>query len=861
MKKINLVSTTSGHICLPLTNKLLVGDMADAFVLNTTSLEKCSREEKKRKAIKLHKQFSHASKEKLKKLVKDSKDFNDIEFLKMIDQCCDRCEICRKFKKPKLKPIVCMPLADKFNGVVCMDLKEHIHNRSWIFHMICASTKYSAAQLIKDKKAETIVQAMFNSWITYFGSPHMFLSDNGGEFDNAVFREMCEKLNVKVATTAAESPFSNGIVERNNLIVAEAMKKTLADQKCKPEIALASAVAAKNSLASYGGVSPNMLVFGYNTNFPSVLTDELPALSTKAENDVIRTNIEARHTAREKYIQAESSEKIKRALRSKVRNYSDLKYESGDKVFYRRKNFKGWKGPATVIGVDGKIVFLRHGGSSFKAHSCSILRTDEFMQLDPVNREIEKPYRNERSVGNKDSYIDEDSEDDSEDEGSASEVENSEEDSEVENSEEDVEGENSDRDAEVENSEEDSEVENSEEDTEASEGENSEESGEVSEIKNSSEQPIRNHYVKYKLKHCSDWICAKILSKQKKTSKYSNWINLKNEGEEPCCLDWNDVSEWQNLPFPESVLLLTKEEECAQDIVDAKNRELEKLVENEVYTSVPYTGQKLISSRWVFSEKYKDGERILKARLVARGFEENDKQLRTDSPTCSREGMRMVYFTAVTMSWRLQSLDFTSAFLQGEEIDRRVFLKPPRDVCPKTEVWSLRKCLYGLNDAPRSWYIKVKNALISLGGVQSLYDNALFLWYCDDGVLKGIVASHVDDFLYCGSELFHSDVMQKLKSTFKIGDECSGDFKYVGLNIVQRKGEVKIDQHAYVKSIEQISISKERRENPDSLLKPEEKLEIKQLAGQMIWANRRLRHVQMLPMKPVRWLILGKIQR
>ena len=68
-----------------------------------------------------------------------------------------------------------------------------------------------------------------------------------------------EKLNVHVTTTAAESPFSNGIVERNNFTIGESFMKTLADQKCKPEIALASAVAAKNSLVSYVGVSPNMM--------------------------------------------------------------------------------------------------------------------------------------------------------------------------------------------------------------------------------------------------------------------------------------------------------------------------------------------------------------------------------------------------------------------------------------------------------------------------------------------------------------------------------------------------------------------------------------------------------------------------
>ena len=295
------------------------------------------------------------------------------------------------------------------------------------------------------------------------------------------------------------------------------------------------------------------------------------------------------------------------------------------------------------------------------------------------------------------------------------------------------------------------------------------------------------------------------------------------------------------VPFPETVLFLSKKDELSQEVVDAKEKELEKLKENKVYSVVPYTGQKLISSKWHITEKYKEGERVVKARLVARGFEEDNKNLRTDSPTCSREAMRIVYFVSVMMSWILMSLDFTSAFLQGEEIDRKIFLKPPRDVCTKSEVWSLKKCLYGLNDAPRSWYVKVRKSLISLGGVQSLFDGALFLWHSDEGNLEGILASHVDDFVYCGNENFRIKVIQNLKKMFKIGEEGSGNFRYVGLNVSQNGREVKLDQNDYVASIEQIKISKARRENPDSLLTEEEKSELKQLAGQMIWASSQTR--------------------
>lgn len=50
-------------------------------------------------------------------------------------------------------------------------------------------------------------------WIAYFGAPRKFSNYNGGEFSNERYRKINEKLNVETATTAAESPFSNGIVK------------------------------------------------------------------------------------------------------------------------------------------------------------------------------------------------------------------------------------------------------------------------------------------------------------------------------------------------------------------------------------------------------------------------------------------------------------------------------------------------------------------------------------------------------------------------------------------------------------------------------------------------------------------------
>ena len=85
-------------------------------------------------------------------------------------------------------------------------------------------------------------------------------------------------MSIKTCTTAVESPFSNGTVKCLNLIVAETMEKTLEDEKCEPEIALAWEFLVLTALQYHLEHSPNELVFGLNIITPLVLTDHLPAL-------------------------------------------------------------------------------------------------------------------------------------------------------------------------------------------------------------------------------------------------------------------------------------------------------------------------------------------------------------------------------------------------------------------------------------------------------------------------------------------------------------------------------------------------------------------------------------------------------
>ena len=77
-----------------------------------------------------------------------------------------------------------------------------------------------------------------------------------------------------------------------------------------------------------------------------------------------------------------------------------------------------------------------------------------------------------------------------------------------------------------------------------------------------------------------------------------------------------------------------------------------------------------------------------------------------DSPTCSREALRMVFVSASIMSWELHSLHITSAFLQGNNIEREVFVRPPSEIMEEGKIWKLQRYIYGLNDAPRDGTIE-----------------------------------------------------------------------------------------------------------------------------------------------------------
>ena len=133
----------------------------------------------------------------------------------------------------------------------------------------------------------------------------------------------------------------NLTVERHNATIKHMLEKIMEETPLVGlEIAVQWAVHAKNSLANVHGFSPAQLTLGHNPEIPTVLNNKPPAMEERDSDDIIMEHLQAMKLARREFIKAETSEKLKRALRHNIRPSVKNIYVPGDLVYYKRKDFK-----------------------------------------------------------------------------------------------------------------------------------------------------------------------------------------------------------------------------------------------------------------------------------------------------------------------------------------------------------------------------------------------------------------------------------------------------------------------------------------------------------------------------------------
>ena len=78
--------------------------------------------------------------------------------------------------------------------------------------------------------------------------------------------------------------------------------------------------------------------------------------------------------------------------------------------------------------------------------------------------------------------------------------------------------------------------------------------------------------------------------------------------------------------------------------------------------------QKIVGTRWVFTEKTIQGKPDYKVRLVVQKCQEDKGYIRTDAPTGSRDAFFMTLSAAAQSGWDYSVFDAQSAYLQSDGI-------------------------------------------------------------------------------------------------------------------------------------------------------------------------------------------------
>ena len=116
-----------------------------------------------------------------------------------------------------------MPMASDFNEKVCMDLKKW--QDRWILHLVDMFSRFSVSTFISRKRLSDVIEKIMKCWMSVFGVMGALLTDNGGEFSSDKMREIASILNTELCTKAAESPFQNGLCEKNHAITDTMLMK------------------------------------------------------------------------------------------------------------------------------------------------------------------------------------------------------------------------------------------------------------------------------------------------------------------------------------------------------------------------------------------------------------------------------------------------------------------------------------------------------------------------------------------------------------------------------------------------------------------------------------------------------------
>ena len=215
-------------------------------------------------------------------------------------------------------------------------LPETSRGYKWILVISDHFTRWQDALALPDATAPTVATAQEEHVFCYFGLPEQIHSDQGAQFEGELMVELCDIWGVKKTRTSPYHPQGNGVVERGNRTLGDALRTHLLSRsqedwdKLLPQIMRAFRATPHSTL----GETANRLMLRREVRLPDQLMCPTPSEEAMERSEHAGELVERLKEAHE-FIRSKQKE-----MRQQD-SEEPLLFASGDKVWLENKRRKG----------------------------------------------------------------------------------------------------------------------------------------------------------------------------------------------------------------------------------------------------------------------------------------------------------------------------------------------------------------------------------------------------------------------------------------------------------------------------------------------------------------------------------------
>lgn len=248
------------------------------------------------------------------------------------------CGICEKSKvnKHTHTPLQITSVASAPFEKIYIDFVGEIkpnseQNHKYLLTISCDLSKYLLAVPTFDCTAITAARVIVDHVCLVFNIPKTIVSDNGPAFIAETFKQMAKLLDINHVKTTPYHPQSNGAIERYHRTIGEHLRAyTEENREFWHKYICYFLFSYNNTIHSTTGYAPHTLVFGFEIELPTKITNSRPNYNYETyEQELLFRLKNAQKRAKERI---EKYKKDSKEKYDKIKNCEPLRLKRNDLV-------------------------------------------------------------------------------------------------------------------------------------------------------------------------------------------------------------------------------------------------------------------------------------------------------------------------------------------------------------------------------------------------------------------------------------------------------------------------------------------------------------------------------------------------